>query len=202
MENAAPTGRPKDQSRDGDLRRAALELVAEIGYDRLTIDAVAARVRAGKATVYRRWPSKAELVVDAFVEEMFGGLVDPDTGDLRDDLVGISTQIWAADASAPRAQVMAGLMTAMLASAELRAAVKQASARPESVFQAAVRRAVERGDIAPPAQPELIAWVVPSMCMFRLIKTVTAPDRAFCESLIDRLVMPALRADRPGKETE
>ena len=58
-------GRYLDSSRDVVLREAALVLLAEVGYDRLTMDAVAARARAGKTTIYRRWPGKAELVVDA-----------------------------------------------------------------------------------------------------------------------------------------
>jgi hypothetical protein len=51
---------------------------------------------------------------------------------------------------------------------------------------------VERGDLAPPAAPELIGWVLPSMCMFRLMKTGSPPDTAFLGSVIDHIVMPAL----------
>lgn len=191
-DTAVRSGRSLDTTRDADLRRAALELVAEIGYDRLTIDAVAARVRAGKATVYRRWASKDQLVVDAFAEEMFGGVAPPDTGSLRDDLVTIATQIWAADRDVPTSQVMAGLMTAMLSNPDLRQAIQEACRRPESAFQTVIERAVKRGDLRPPSDPELLGWVLPSMCMFRLMKTGEAPDRQFCASIIDRIVLPAL----------
>lgn len=191
-DTAARVGRSLDPSRDADLRRAALELVAEIGYDRLTIDAVAGRVRAGKATVYRRWASKDQLVVDAFAEEMFGGLAPPDTGSLRDDLVTIATQIWAGNRSVPTSQVMAGLMTAMISNPGLRDAIQAACLRPESAFQTVIDRAVKRGEIDRPAEPELIGWVLPSMCIFRLMKTGEAPDRSFCTSVVDRVVIPAL----------
>ena len=67
------------------LRDAALELLAEIGYDRLSIDAVAARAKASKMTIYRRWSGKAELVVDALSSLRKPGEV-PDTGSLRGDL--------------------------------------------------------------------------------------------------------------------
>ncbi len=60
-------GRPLDASRDDALRASALELLADIGYDRLTIDKIAAHAGAGKATIYRRWSGKAELVVDALM---------------------------------------------------------------------------------------------------------------------------------------
>ena len=61
-------GRYLDSSRDLILREATLALLAEVGYDRLTMDAVAARARAGKTTIYRRWPGKAELVVDSVAD--------------------------------------------------------------------------------------------------------------------------------------
>src|ERR1700685_4779382 len=75
-------------SRDAALRDAALELLAEIGYDRLTIAAVAARAKASKMTIYRRWSGKAELVVDALSCLRQPGEV-PDTGSLRGDLQGL-----------------------------------------------------------------------------------------------------------------
>ena len=65
QEAAAHRGRQLDASRDAALRDAALELLAEVGYDRLSMDAVAARAKASKMTIYRRWSSKAELVVAA-----------------------------------------------------------------------------------------------------------------------------------------
>src|ERR1700734_1414294 len=84
-EAAAHRGRQLDATRDAALRDAALELLAEIGYDRLSIDAVAARAKASKMTIYRRWSGKADLVVDALRCPGKTGEV-PDTGSLRGDL--------------------------------------------------------------------------------------------------------------------
>ncbi len=85
-------GRPLDASRDSDILEAALDVLAEEGYDGMTIDMVAARAKAGKATLYRRWPSKTELVLDA-VACMKTTNIDyadlPDTGTLRGDLVAM-----------------------------------------------------------------------------------------------------------------
>ena len=66
-----------------------LQLLQEHGYDRLTVDAVAAKARASKATVYRRWPSKAELVLAAFIEGIRQVAVPPETGTLRNDLLRV-----------------------------------------------------------------------------------------------------------------
>src|SRR6186713_2049587 len=91
-EPALRPGRKRDHSRDPEILDAALAVLAETGYDGMTIDMVAARAKAGKATIYRRWPSKAELVIDA-VACMKGNHFDPanlpDTGTLRGDLIAL-----------------------------------------------------------------------------------------------------------------
>src|SRR5271163_3763605 len=82
-------GHALDMSRDIAIRDAALDLLAEIGYDRLTMDAIAARAHASKATIYRRWPGKAALVVDA-LNCSKGSMLEPDTGSLEGDLAAWS----------------------------------------------------------------------------------------------------------------
>ncbi|HWE56150.1 MAG TPA: TetR/AcrR family transcriptional regulator [Acidimicrobiales bacterium] len=190
-------GRPLERARDGELRRAALELVGEIGYDRLTIDAVAARVKAGKATVYRRWESKADLVVDAFLEEMFGSIATPDTGNLRDDLVGLSAQIWVDGDGLARAQILAGLISALLNNDDLQAAFNDTCKPPIEMFDQLVTRAVARGEIPEPANRLLIGWIMPGLCIFRITTSGIAPDLEFIESVIDHLVVPALLKGTP-----
>src|SRR3954470_17199318 len=88
----AKLGRKRDHTRDPEILEAALDVLAETGYDGMTIDMVAARAKAGKATVYRRWSSKAELVIDAVACMKRGDLDEanlPDTGTLRGDLVAL-----------------------------------------------------------------------------------------------------------------
>lgn len=185
-------GRPLDATRDDALRQAALELVAEIGYDRLTIDAVAARVKASKATVYRRWASKAELVADAFACNSFKGEGLPDTGNLRSDLLALAELIWLGNEPVPRSAVMAGMLSAMLANPELGEAMRDMAASPGTMAAALILRAVERGEIPKPRDLDTILSVIPGMCLFRLMKTGTAPDRAFFESVLDTVILPAL----------
>ena len=96
-----------ERNRDDALRDAAIELLAEIGYDRLTMDAVAARARASKATIYRRWQNKAELVVDA-VGCLKGVTPLPDSGSLAGDLREVC-DAFGDDDSRLGAHVMLGL---------------------------------------------------------------------------------------------
>jgi AcrR family transcriptional regulator len=193
MERSHP-GRPLDARRDADLRRAALELVAEIGYDRMTIEAVAARAKAGKATVYRRWPSKAELVIDAFVNEALGAADLPDTGSLRGDLLALARRLWQAPGPTNRARVMAGLVSGLLSHPELRQAMESVSGPPHALALEIFGRAVRRGEI--PAAPDLalVGTILPSVCMFHLVTTGEPPTVGLLEQVIDRVVLPAVHA--------
>ena len=79
-------GRPRDPSRDGVIRAAILRLLADVGYGALTMDAVAAEAGVGKATIYRRWRTKQDLVVDTIAELNREEAEAPDTGSLEEDL--------------------------------------------------------------------------------------------------------------------
>ena len=191
QESRASGGRPMDPARDDALRRAAVELIAEIGYDRMTIEAVASRARAGKATVYRRWPSKADLVIDAFVNDtLLGGA--PDTGSLRGDVVALSQRMWGDEGRVNRARVMAGVVSAMLAHPELRQAMASYSRPPQALVDEVIGRAVERGEIAPPADMDVVGTIIPGMCMFRLAMTGEPPTPEFVETVVDRVLLPVL----------
>src|SRR6478672_9467119 len=79
--------RPRvEGDRELEIFDAALDVLADVGYDRLTMDAVAAAARASKATLYRRWSSKAALVIDALLSQK-APHEPADTGNLRDDLL-------------------------------------------------------------------------------------------------------------------
>src|ERR1700709_1508167 len=114
--NAVPPnklGRPLDVTRDADILDAALDVLAAEGYDGMTIDMVAAKAKAGKATLYRRWPSKTELVLDA-VACMKNSQIDyenlPDTGTLRGDLGEVIKPMSMKD-NERKLHVMAGMVS-------------------------------------------------------------------------------------------
>src|ERR671939_1915888 len=79
-------GRPRDPSRDGVIRAAILLLLADVGYGALTMDAAASEAGVGKATIYRRWRTKQDLVVDTIAELNREEAGAPDTGSLEEDL--------------------------------------------------------------------------------------------------------------------
>lgn len=188
-------GRKRDHTRDAVILDAALEVLAEVGYDGMTMDMVAVRAKAGKATLYRRWPSKAELVLDA-VARMKRSQVDldrlPDTGTLRGDLVAV-IKPQSIEEAERKLKVMAGLASMLshdrgLAEA-LNAAIIEPWADAHRVF---MHRAVDRGEI-PAADIETLSHVVPSMAAYRTLIQRKPVDRGFLVSLIDGLLLPALR---------
>jgi len=192
-------GRKRDHSRDLAILDAVLDVLAEQGYDGMSMDAVASRAKAGKATVYRRWPSKAHLVHDAIVR-MAQQDVDleslPDTGSLRGDIVALTRP----DAFGERRlKVIAGL-TSMLASDRtgLGAAAYTASVAVwVAANRVALERAVDRGEIAASADLALLSRLIPSMCMYRVAVERIALDPDFTYGLIDRVLLPAVDLD-PG----
>ncbi|GAA1454396.1 TetR/AcrR family transcriptional regulator [Nocardiopsis tropica] len=189
-------GRKRDPSRDGAILDAALEVLADVGYSRLSMDLVAARAGAGKATLYRRWPSKAELVVDA-VARMKRDQVDlehlPDTGDLRSDLLGLFRPQTVEEAER-RLEVMAGLASTLVQDRALADAGTAAIVQPwAEAHHALMRRAVDRGEIPPTADIEALSQLIPSMAAFRALVRGKPFDRDFLVSMVDGVLLPALR---------
>jgi AcrR family transcriptional regulator len=188
-------GRRRNHSRDPEILDAALQVLAETGYDGMTVDMVAARAKAGKATLYRRWPSKAELVIDA-VACMKKGDFDPrnlpDTGTLRGDLVAMIKPHTIEDGER-KLQVMAGLISMLSRDPGLAEAVNAAIVEPRAAInRTLMRRAADRGEIAADSDIETLALVTPSMAAYRVLILKKPVDRAFLISIIDGVLLPAL----------
>ncbi|MBN9632892.1 TetR/AcrR family transcriptional regulator [Leifsonia sp. TF02-11] len=198
--SAPKLGRKRDHTRDADILDAALEVLAETGYDRMTMDMVAARAKAGKATVYRRWASKGELVVDA-IACMKKNDIDfehlPDTGTLRGDLVAM-IKPHAIEDGERKLQIMAGLTSMLARDPDLVDAVTAAIVEPRaSLNRLFMRRAIERGEIPADTDVETLAMLVPSMTAYRVLILQQPVDRAYLLSLIDGVLLPAVGI-RPG----
>ncbi len=187
-------GRKRDHTRDPEILQAALDVLAETGYDGMTVDLVAARARAGKATLYRRWPSKAELVVDA-VACMKSMDLDlnalPDTGTLRGDLVAMIKTPTMAEAER-KLHIMAGLVSMIARAPEMQEAVQAAIVEPRAqANRLLIRRAIERGEVAPDVDAEMVAMVAPAMAAYRVLVMRKPVTREFLISVIDGVVLPA-----------
>lgn len=182
---------PRWTQREAELLTVTLELLHENGYDRLTIDDVAARARASKATVYRRWPTKADLVVAAVSHSLRHTVVAPDTGSLRGDLLQM------ADLLTRQATALAGTLTAILVEVRrnphLSAVIEQRlldEKRP--ITQAILRQAADRGEIHP-SKIDTDLWdILPGYLLFRFLVPGRPVTPETTRALVDEILLPGL----------
>lgn len=191
----ARLGRRRDHSRDPEILDAALDVLAEVGYEGMTVDMVATRAKAGKATLYRRWPSKAELVIDAVACMKQGEFTPdklPDTGTLRGDLVAMIKPHSISDGER-KLRVMAGVVSMLSRDPELAETVNRAITEPRAaVNRLLMQRAIDRGEIRADSDIENIAHIGPSMAAYRVLVQRRPVDREFLIAMIDGVVLPAL----------
>ncbi len=191
----ARLGRKRDHSRDPEILEAALDVLAEHGYEGMTVEMVATRARAGKATLYRRWPSKAELVIDAVAclkQAQFSVDDLPDTGTLRGDLVALIRPHSLAE-NDRKLQVIGGLVSMLARDPQLADAMNEAITEPRArLNRLLIQRAIERGEVSAEADVATIATIGPSMTAYRTLVLRLPVDREFLVGLIDGVVLPAL----------
>jgi AcrR family transcriptional regulator len=179
------------QARQDELLAATIDVLRETGYDRLTIDAVVARARASKTTVYRRWPNKAALVVAAFTHAVQNIPVPPDTGSLRDDLVAILDGLMI---ELDRlGDVVTGLIGELRRSPELADAMRSGFiAARRDLIMGIFDQARQRGEIAPGAAIHTVWYLGPALVFFRTVLLGEPVDHAFAHHVVDDIVLPLL----------
>jgi AcrR family transcriptional regulator len=189
-------GRKRDPSRDAKILESTLEILAEVGVVGLTMDLVAARAGAGKATIYRRWPSKTELFTDAvahFKRIQVDPASLPDTGTLRADLLGLFKP-QSIEETEHRLKIMAGIASLLAQDHSLADDVNAAVTGPwaEAHF-ALMQRAMRRGEIAADADIATLSQILPCMAAYRTLVQRKPFDEAFLLSMVDGVILPALR---------
>lgn len=188
-------GRKRDHTRDPEILEAALEILAETGYEGMTIDMVAARAKAGKATLYRRWASKGELVIDAVAcmkKVDLEASPIPDTGTLRGDLVAMIKPHSIEDGE-KKLQIMAGLMSMLSRDPGLADAANAAIVEPRAAINRLfMKRAIDRGEIPADCDVETLSLISPSMAAYRVLILRQPVDRPFLLALIDGVLLPAV----------
>ncbi|GAA1344676.1 TetR/AcrR family transcriptional regulator [Saccharothrix algeriensis] len=187
---APQRGRPRDASRDDALRRAALEVMAEVGYRALTMDAVAARARAGKATIYRRWESKLDLVIDTCTHLATENLAEPDTGSLAGDLREFLSS-FAAFLSGPIGKAAQALVGELPHEPELATAFRETFLIAQrDVLRRILERADERGELRADAPRGMAVELAGAALIYRLMLTGDPLDLPFVDRVVDQVLLP------------
>jgi AcrR family transcriptional regulator len=174
------------------MLEVTLQLLQQHGYDRLTVDAVAATARASKATVYRRWPSKAELVLAAFIEGVRQVAIPPETGTLRGDLLHLGRAI------CQQAQQQAGTIRAVLVEVSRHPALNDALQHQfldqrKALIQEILQQAADRGEIDESVISDELWDLLPGYLIFRAIMPSRPPTEQTVQALVDDVIIPSLR---------
>ncbi len=178
--------------RRGAILNAVITTLSRTGYERLTMDAVASCAHASKATLYRNWSGKADLVEDALQSRPPCDQVVPDTGSVRGDLLaGLSQmvdEIRDRDLSLARA-----LLTAVHGEPDLGAWLRGHLVDERcDAARAWVAREVDRGRLPADTDAELLSDVALPMVLMRLLVPGQPLDRPFLERVVDDVVLPLL----------
>ena len=180
--------------RECELLAVTLRLLRQHGYDGLTVDDVAAEARASKATVYRSWPTKAELVLAAFIEGIQQDDDPPDTGTLRGDLVALGDMI--CGHAREHAATIRAVLGEFNRNPALNTALQRFLAGRKAITHDIVTRAVGRREIDAAAIDSDLWDVLPGYLIYRAVIQNRPPTRKTVRSLVDDVVMAGLGGQR------
>jgi AcrR family transcriptional regulator len=198
-----PARRPRiEGARQREIFTATMELIGEVGFDRLTVDAVAARAKVSKATIYRLWGDKSALLNAAIEAQETRDITLPDTGSLRGDLMELAAMRGFFDTE--RATTISGLATAIHRDpARLDAVRERLFGDGTKHVRALMTRAVDRGELVDGVDIELLSSVIPAMVLFEMTyRTFGAFDSDFVSDVTEKILVPVLTQNSTTTERE
>lgn len=182
-------GRPRDPEADEAIIDATMQVLCEHGFGGLTVDAVATRAKVGKATIYRRWPSKARLALHA-AASVLPTPETPDTGNLRDDLVELFVRSHFERELDVHQRLMAAIFAEAVVNEEVRDVLREFVEARRSTTKHLLARARERGEIRTDADTGLLLDLISGTLMYQAMLRGKDLTRRRVEKVVDA----ALRA--------
>ncbi|MFC0597730.1 TetR/AcrR family transcriptional regulator [Streptomyces palmae] len=189
------------QRRDLEARRrifaSTLALLEERGYAGMTIEQVATEARVGKATLYRSWPNKAALVLDA-VRSRLKEVPTEETGNSREELLAVTQEAMASFFGAPQVQaVLPALVADTARNPELRRRLREEVIEPRKARSRTVlERAIGRGDLPADTDPDLVLEMWAGAMLFRSLFYDGKYDAEALERLVDAAIASPPRSPR------
>jgi AcrR family transcriptional regulator len=160
-----PVGRPRDPAVQEAILRATAAALSESGYARLTIEGVAQRAGVTRKSIYRRWPTKLELVTELFRTASRSAPL-PDTGSLRGDLIGLY-RLYAKSLATPGGPIIPALVSESMFNEELAAIISTYNNVRRSHLIRLFERAVARGEMVAPKNPDIFIDAISGFFWFR-----------------------------------
>lgn len=191
---ARSPGRPRDMNREKTILEVTLGLLAEVGFSGLTVDAVVARAKVSKATIYRRWSTKEELAVAAFDQLPLVEITD--TGDLEENILSYIDQYGDFLRTTPLRSVLPGLVSEAMHNKALAEQLQETVERRRASGIEMFREAITRGDLPMTTDPILAHELIIGPMLHR---SFFFPDN-FCRedfSTIAKVIIAGLKAVSP-----
>jgi AcrR family transcriptional regulator len=187
-------GRPRSPQVHGAIMLAAVDLLVDVGFDGLTMERVAQAAGVGKATVYRRWGSKVELVSE-LLETMASAMPLPDTGDVRADLVLVVTNTCNGLGNDLYGGILPGLAAELSRNPEMAAVFREGFVRPRrAAVRTVIERGIARGEIREDLDVEVVVDMAVAPMYYRRLFSGMPITVALAESVVDTLLAGALAA--------
>jgi AcrR family transcriptional regulator len=185
-------GRPRSESAREAILRAAIELLQSKGFAALSVDAIAARAGVGKATIYRWWPNKAAVVMDAFLADTAPGMPFPDTGATREDLRRQMRSV----IRLFNTPSVGGPFVALIGESQhdpaLAAALRERFiASRRAAAKEVLTRGIERGELRPDLDTDIAIDALYGALYYRLLVSGARLTPRYADALLDELY-PAL----------
>ena len=190
METAEHTRPRIEGDREQEILDATLDVLAEVGYDRLTMDAVATAARASKATLYRRWNGKVSLIIEALLSQKTPAAA-ADTGTLRGDLLETFCGMGGMT-DERQMSILGAVITAISRDADFAEAWRTEFIGPKvAIGRAIYERAQARGEVRKDLDLDLIAPALPGIILHRLFLMGQTPTEEVITQVIDQVIIPA-----------
>ena len=180
----AKRGRPRRADADGAILGATLDLLAEVGVAGLSMDLLAQRAGVGKATIYRRWESKETLILDA-LRMTTTPIPVPDEGSVREDLFTYMDAVIEHFSPGRGSDVLPHLIEASCYDDQLRASLDGYLRERQATTRMILHRGIERGELAPDTDVDLITDVILAPFFYRHLLTGAPVDRSFTHRLVE-----------------
>lgn len=188
-------GRPRDPSTDDRITAAAAALLLERGFDKTTVDEVAARAGVGKATVYRRWPSKEDLAVSAMQRLYQAEFPEPDTGSIRTDLAESYRTVLTFVNSAEGAAFLRMSIAESVRDERIAALYRASTIRREQLSRVTFERAIARGEVRPDIDVDSAVQWLGGMITVRAVSGRPMPTEDDVDALVDFTLRGVLAGD-------
>jgi AcrR family transcriptional regulator len=191
---AGETEGRRDTSTRGRALAVATDILLSEGYARLTMERVASESGVAKTTLYRRWPTKAALCMELYLDVAGRELIDPNTGDIASDLKRIAETVVRLQTRTVAGPAFIGLIAEAQINPETRAAfLAEFAQRRREVTRLILRRAIEQGQVRADTDIDLVIDALGGAVTFRLLQGHALVTREFTNALVD-LVLSGCKA--------